>query len=138
MPTDKKVYSLFKEIENLRQDNLKTIEASKGIKPEPELEVELPPKDVAPVRERKKEDTLQDDLNNLKTELKDVKEDIKNITTRANSVSAKVNIKVKKQTDEKSAIEEKLKTAKTQSDKTRLTKRLNNLNKQIETTQKKF
>jgi len=136
IPTDKKVYSLFKEIENLRQDNLKTIEASKGIKPEPELKVELPPKDVAPVRERKKEDTLQDDLNNLKTELKDVKEDIKNITTRANSVSAKVNIKVKKQTDEKSAIEEKLKTAKTQSDKTRLTKRLNNLNKQIETTQK--
>lgn len=136
MPTDKKVYSLFKEIENLRQDNLKTIEASKGIKPEPELEVELPPKDVAPVRERKKEDTLRDNLNNLKTELKDVKEDIKNITTRANSVSAKVNIKVKKQTDEKSAIEEKLKTAKTQSAKTRLTKRLNNLNKQIETTQK--
>jgi len=136
MPTDKKVYSLFKEIENLRQDNLKTIEASKGIKPEPELEVELPPKDVAPVRERKKEDTLRDNLNNLKTELKDVKEDIKNITTRANSVSAKVNIKIKKQTDEKSAIEEKLKTAKTQSAKTRLTKRLNNLNKQIETTQK--
>jgi len=136
MPTDKKVYSLFKEIENLRQDNLKTIEASKGIKPEPELEVKLPPKDVAPVRERKKEDTLRDNLNNLKTELKDVKEDIKNITTRANSVSAKVNIKVKKLTDEKSAIEEKLKTAKTQSDKTRLTKRLNNLNKQIETTQK--
>ena len=138
LPTDKKVYSLLKEIENLRQDNLKTIKDSKGIKPEPELEVELPPKDVAPVIERKEEDILQDNLNNLKTELKDVTEDIKKITTRANSVISKVNTKIAKLTDEKTAVEKNLKTAKTQSDKTRLTKRLNNLDKKIETTQKEF